>query len=93
MSSAHLEDVAFRLHFSRKRGGSSDEISTALEWHDVDAILQRAAFFRLRRVRFQSNIPFSVGSTSGGPQSSSAWTSIIQHLSQCHARGILRVDQ
>jgi hypothetical protein len=99
MSSARLENVVFKLRFSRSGGVNSDEIldeiSNALEWHDVDAVLQRTAFSRLRSVHFRSNIPFPVGPTSDRPQSSgsSARMSIQQYLPQCHVRGILRFGQ
>jgi hypothetical protein len=91
ISSPHLEDVVFKIHFSHSRAAN---VSDALEWCNVDSILQRSTFSGLRNVHFRCNFPSSVfGSTSDGPQSSSACASIMEHLPQCHARGIFRVDR
>jgi hypothetical protein len=87
LSAAHLEDVVFITHVSHVEGNDSEEISNALEWQHVDAIVQRTVFSRLRTVRF------FVGSTSDESRLFSARTSIMQHLPQCHARGILRFEQ
>ena len=92
LSSAHLEDVVFRMRLSDREGSDSEEILNALEWQNVDAVLQRTAFSRLSNVHFSCTIPSSVDSTPDGSRLFSARTSIVQHLPQCHSRGILRVD-
>jgi len=78
VSSACLEDVTFKLNVSE-----SDDIANAnaLEWSNVDSVLQHSTFSRLRNVYFQ-------GSPHYAPRST-----IMQYLPQCTARGILRVDQ
>jgi hypothetical protein len=93
ISSAHLEHVVFK---PCNRFDFVGEVnSNAREWHNVDSILQRSTFSRLRDVYFRCTPPSSVvGWTSDGQFSShAAYISIIQRLPQCHARGILRVDQ
>jgi hypothetical protein len=83
ISSVHVEDVSFQTLDDGICFGFSD----ALEWREVDAILQHSRFSRLRRVSFFKCVFIS---TSDGPQSS---CTLMQHLPQCAARGILRVDQ
>jgi hypothetical protein len=82
VSSVHLEDVSFQLHYS------CYDLSEALEWSEVDVILQRSTFSDLRTLSFVQCV-FTL--TSAGPQPF-AGTSIAQRLPQCAARGILRVD-
>jgi hypothetical protein len=74
MLSARLQDVTFKLGFS-----NPDVIANALDWKNVDAVLQHSAFSDLRNVYFRQ-------------LSSVAHTRIVQHLPRCHARGILRVE-
>jgi hypothetical protein len=75
ISSAHLEDVEFKLVFFY-----SEDFPNALEWNNVDAVLQCSTFSRLRNIYFRQS-------------SQAARTTVIGHLPQCHARGILRVDE
>jgi hypothetical protein len=94
VASAHLEDVVFKLALPRGRGVTSGNISNALEWNNVDATLQRSTFSFLRNVYFLSDVPLpDFDSMSDRPQSSSAHNRILQHLPECHARGIFRVGQ
>jgi hypothetical protein len=75
ISSAHLEDVEFKLVFF-----DSEDFANALEWNNIDAVLQCSTFSRLRNIYFRQS-------------SQAARISVIGHLPQCHARGILRVDE
>jgi hypothetical protein len=91
ISSAYLEDVVFKLDFVLRTSGN---VSNILEWNNVDAVLQRSTFSSLRNVRFLPNLSFaSFDSTSDRPQLSSLHMSIMECLPQCHARGIVHIDQ
>jgi hypothetical protein len=72
ISSGHLEEVVFHLAGLAFRFGPG--ISGALEWREVDTILQRATFSRLKNVKFR-----------GRPRSEP----VMEYLPRCHARGIL----
>jgi hypothetical protein len=74
ISSGHLEEVVFHLAGLAFRFGPG--ISGALEWREVDTILQRATFSRLKNVEFRGARP---------PFSAQA----LERLPRCHARGIL----
>ena len=92
MCSARLEEVVFITHLSHHARNDSGQISDALEWQNLDPILQRNTFSHLKQVHFSCTNPLAVDSTSDDPRLSSARTSITQLLPQCHARGILHVD-
>jgi hypothetical protein len=85
ISSAHLENVVVKLQVSGIRDVSSSHVSNALEWHNMDAVLQRPTFSSLRNVHllaidYGSDVPMSLPGH------------ILQLLPQCHARGIVRVN-
>jgi hypothetical protein len=91
IASAPLEDVTLELVFPRGKGFTSDNVSTALEWKAVDAVLQRSTFSSLRNVQISCNLPWViVDSTSDLAQ---LHRIIMEGLPYCHARGIVRVDQ
>jgi hypothetical protein len=82
MSSVHLEDVVFQL--SRFEGPSDSDISSALEWSEVDAILQSSTFSRLRNVELRCRLFYD-----SPPRRRPFPTQVINRLSRCHARGIV----
>jgi hypothetical protein len=97
ISSAQLEDVVFELVFPPHDGITSGNVANSLEWHNVDVILQRSTFSSLKNVRFWCNLPlyiplFMISSPTDRLPLSSAHTRIMEGLSQCHARGIVSVD-
>jgi hypothetical protein len=93
-----LEEVVFKLVFPRDHDGiTSGNVANALEWHNVDAILQRSTFSSLRNVRFWCKLPlyipfFILSLPLDRLPLPSAHTRIMEGLPQCHARGIVRVD-
>ena len=94
LSSSRLEAVVFELRQRPDIELSLNEIFNALEWHVVDVILQRSTFSGLRKVHFRCKLPSAVfGSTSDTPRSSSAYSTVMQRLPQCHARGIFHLDR
>ena len=84
ISSAHLEDVSFKLR------SSFDKLSEALEWSEIDVILQRPRFSGLKNLCFDQCYFFVTAEEMKGP--SVARTTIPHRLPQCAARGILRVE-
>jgi hypothetical protein len=90
ISSARLEDVTFTVHCSNwcRRGVHLHNVSNALEWRNVDAVLQHSTFSGLRNVHFRCNFPLS--DFGWGLES---LASVVQHLPLCHARGIFHVDE
>jgi hypothetical protein len=74
ISSVHLEEVVFALQTFV--WGFGFGIAGALEWSEVDAVLQCSTFSQLRNVELQS-----------GRRAFSA--RVIKLLPRCHARGIL----
>jgi hypothetical protein len=54
ISSAHLEDVVILLHSSARSIGV--DLSNVLEWSEVDAILQRSTFSRLKNVEVRRDL-------------------------------------
>jgi hypothetical protein len=85
ISSVHLEHVVFQMY---PFAGSIDiGLSNALEWSEVDAILQSSTFSRLKNVEVRSGTRlWNTGQVPDPQRPFSA--QIIERLPQCHARGI-----
>jgi hypothetical protein len=85
ISSVHLEHVVFQMY---PFAGSIDiGLSNALEWSEVDAILQSSTFSRLKNVEVRSGTRlWNTGQVPDPQRPFSA--QIIERLPQCHACGI-----
>jgi hypothetical protein len=83
ISSVHLEDVVLEL--CPFTSSIMYDLDTALEWSEVDAILQHSTFTRLRNVELQSTTWDKAAPILDPMFHAQA----IERLPQCHARGIL----
>jgi hypothetical protein len=85
ISSVHLEDVAFQLYAFT--GSPDTDLSDALEWDELDAILQRPTFSRLKNVWFQTGLP--LWNTVQAPDPQRLFSAqLMEGLPRCRARGI-----
>ncbi len=89
ISSVHLEDVSFQSYALALAFTSSPDTDLfyALEWDELDAILQRPTFSRLKNVWFQTGLP--LWNTVEAPDPQRLFSSqIMGYLPRCRARGI-----
>ena len=73
--SVHMQEVAF-IYALKVDDGLDGDL-----WFELDGILARPQFLRLRRV--------SISSSLSSPYCISDHKWFVRHLPQCHARGIL----
>jgi hypothetical protein len=85
ISSVHLEDVIFQMYpFT---GHIDIGLSHALEWSEVDAVLQSSTFSRLRNVEVRSGTRLWDIIPESDPQRPYS-AQVMERLPRCHARGI-----
>jgi hypothetical protein len=77
ISAAHIEEVGLEINI-----GYHDEVGQ-VRWNEIDAALQHSSFSGLKTVSIRV-VPWE-------ERSPKAVQWVMDHMPQCHARGILRV--